>query len=106
MKKIIWLSVNIMILLYLLYLSTKGTDWGMVFAFIMYAMTFPIGFVVPYIYIFIDKYTDINMVYFRESYPIMEGIILPWSLFLIVGYLQWFILIPKIKKWWKKRKLN
>jgi hypothetical protein len=54
------------------------------------------GFIVPLVYVCFDKCIgyDINA-YYSET-PIVMDIVVPWILFLIMGYIQWFIVIPKI----------
>jgi len=105
-KFIVWLFLNIAILVYGIYLRQIAPDGAIVFIYLMYLVSFPLGFAVPFVFVCMDMCVgyDINVHY--SSFPIMIDILIPWVLFLIAGYLQWFMLIPKIKKYWKKRKSN
>jgi len=97
-KLIIWLIFNIIILIYGTYLRHIGPDGAVVFIYFMYFISFPLGLVIPFVFVCIDKCIgyDINIYY--EDFPIIIDIFFPWVLFLFVGYFQWFVLIPKIKK--------
>ena len=98
----LWFFLNIAILVYGIYLRQIAPDGAIVFIYLMYFVSFPLGFAVPFVFVCMDKCVgyDINIHY--SSFPIMIDILIPWVLFLIAGYLQWFILIPKIKKYWKR----
>jgi hypothetical protein len=67
----------------------------------MYAITFPVGFIVPIILPFIAIISVPILLIAKllgiETY-IIEDIIFPWIGFLLLGYIQWFIFIPKLKK--------
>jgi hypothetical protein len=102
MKFIIWIFVNIVILIYGTYLREIASDGAIIFVYLLYVISFPLGLIVPFVFVCIDKCIgyDINIYY--DKFPVVIDIFVPWILFLIAGYLQWFILIPRIKKWWLK----
>ena len=99
--KVIWIFLNIIVLLLGLYLRTIAPDGAIVFIYLIYFISFPIGLIVPFIFIYLDIYFNFNIYY--ESYPILIDIFIPWIVFLIAGYIQWFIIIPKIKNYLKKK---
>jgi len=95
-KLIIWLVLNILILIYGTYLRLIGPDGAIVFILFMYLISFPLGLIVPFVFVCMDKCIgyDINIYY--KSFPIIIDIYVPWVLFLFAGYLQWFFLFPKL----------
>ncbi len=102
-KFIVWLLLNIMVFIYGTYLRQIDPDGAIVFIYLMYIISFPLGLVIPFVFACIDKCIGYNINTHYDSFPILIDIIIPWILFFIAGYLQWFILIPKIKKWWTKK---
>ena len=96
--KILWFVVNIMIIVYFSYLHYT-IDKDAVIPFV-YLITFPSGFLIPYLYMFssyLNTFSIKNALYISD-------IIIPGILFMIIGYIQWFILLPKIKKDFKSKK--
>ena len=102
----IWFSINLIILIYAIYLYQIDKDGAIVFAYLMFLVSFPLGFAVPFVFICMDTCVgyDINMHY--DSFPIVIDIFIPWVLFLIAGYLQWFIILPKILKYFRSKSKN
>ena len=101
----LWLFFNIVILMYGIYLRSIAPDGAIVFAYLMYLISFPLGIVVPFVFFCIDRCIGYNINAYYDSFPIIIDIFIPWTLFLLTGYLQWFILIPKIKKYWREKKV-
>ena len=103
LKFLVWLFLNILILIYGIYLRSTAPDGAVIFIYLMYIISFPLGFLVPFVFVCIDKCIGYNINIYYNSYPILIDIVIPWILFLIVGYIQWFALIPKATKWWKNK---
>ncbi len=99
--KFLWLFLNILTLIYGIYLRSIAPDGAVIFIYLMYIISFPLGFLVPFAFVCIDKCIGYNINIYYNSFPILIDIVIPWILFLMAGYIQWFVLIPKIKKWWK-----
>jgi len=100
----IWLFLNIIILIYSLYLRYLDPDGAIIFAYIMYIISFPLGFIVPFVFVCIDKCIKYDINIFYRNFPILVDIIIPWFLFVIVGYIQWFVIFPKIYAFLKNYK--
>jgi len=101
-KKIIWLSLNILILIYGIYLRSIASDGAIVFAYFLYFITFPLGFITPFIMpiiTFLIGPIVLVLKLFNVNTYIIIDIIIPWISLLLVGYIQWFMLMPKINKW-------
>ena len=105
--KLIWFILNLAILAYGIYLRSIAPDGAIVFVYLEYLITFPLGFFAQVV----SPFTTIVAIpiiliikLFNVSDPMIEDIIVPWFAFVLLGYIQWFILIPKTKKWWKDRK--
>ena len=102
-KFIVWLFLNIIILIYGIYLRKISPDGAIVFVYLMYMISFPLGLTVPFVFVCIDKCMGYDINKYYDNFPILIDISIPWTLFLIGGYLQWFILLPKIKKRWREK---
>jgi len=101
MKKIIWFSIHIIAIIYFSYLhATIHKDAAIPFIYLMFLLSFPLGFIVPFIFIAL-----LSHIHIAHDYLFLTDIVLIGILCMIVGYIQWFILIPKIKKYLKKKKL-
>ncbi len=97
-KLLFWFFLNGGALLIGFYLRSKDADGALFFLYLMYFITFPMGFFAPIIFICISKYIyDFNQLY--NSFPFIVDIFIPWILFVLLGYLQWFVIIPKIKRY-------
>ena len=104
--KLIWFFLNLAILIYGLYLRSIAPDGAIVFAYLEYLITFPLGFFVQFVFPFatiISIPIILITKLFNVSDPMIEDIIVPWFAFVLLGYIQWFILVPKIKKWWSEK---
>ena len=89
-KKIIWLIINIFIFLI-------GLIYGQIpFTYLMTLITFPSGI----IFLFSISIFNIDTVLYNNELIVL---ILEWLMLLFIGYLQWFIIIPKIKIYFLKK---
>ena len=100
--KIIWLLVNVLILAYGIYLRNLNPDGTLIFLYLMYFVTFPMGYVVPLIFICISECFGISI--YDQKHLLFSDITVPWVSFIFIGYLQWFVVFPKIISFLKKRK--
>jgi len=104
MKKIIWFTIHIIAIIYFSYLhATIHQDAAIPFIYLMFLLSFPLGFIVPFIFIALS-YIFPN-IHITHNYLFLTDIVLIGILCMIIGYIQWSILIPKIKKYLKKKKL-
>jgi len=102
-KKVIWFSINIFILIYFSYLHIAiHHDTTIPFIYLILLFTFPLGFIVSYILYFLSFL--LQFIGEDSPYLVIDSIIIPWCFFLLVGYVEWFILIPKIKLYFKNKK--
>jgi len=104
--KLIWFILNLIILIYGIYLRTIAPDGAIVLVYLMYVITFPLGFFVQ-LFLPLTTLIAVPLILIAKFFSVadfmIEDIILPWFSFLLLGYIQWFILIPKIKNWWKPK---
>ena len=101
--KIIWFIFNIAILIYFSYIHvTIHYDAVIPFFYLMLLMTFPTGFIVPYISYLLSFILPFIGV--ESPYMVIYDIVIPWLFFVPIGYIQWFILLPKIRKYLKSKK--
>jgi hypothetical protein len=100
-KFIIWIIINILALIYGEYLIQGHKDGLIVFTYIMLLISFPFGFIFIYIILIVEYlFKTLNIDIPRP--PNEEVLLLiEWVEFVIAGYIQWFIIIPKIKNWWR-----
>jgi hypothetical protein len=96
----IWLLINICILLYGITLYKIHPDGTIVLVYLMLLLTLPLGYIVIYILYIFSKVGLFGTLF--QHYPILESIILPWVFFVVFGYIQWFILLPKIIEYTKR----
>jgi len=81
------------------YYVTLDWDAAIPFVYLMFLLTFPSGFIIPFIYIL---FSYISPTY-QTSISVIDNIVIPSLLFSIIGYIQWFIIIPKVKKYLKNK---
>jgi len=86
----LWIGVTAFVLLVTLYAfdGKPESDIGIFFAWYMLFLSFPVGLLVPLIHVVLDEYFSIIV---QSSYL---SIALDWAGFVILGYLQWFELMP------------
>ena len=102
--KLIWLLLCISSLILTLYLFKfcGSDDSEIILIYSMIFLTFPIGFIAAMILtglIFISEHNFGIIVVTSAFFIVTE-----WIFFLLFGYLQWFVLIPKVISVTKKRK--
>jgi len=107
-RKITWILVQVLWLAICLavltdaYKSYRGiADWQVEegLGFEMMVLSFPASFVVVGGFIL----TGMSLGIFGLTLPASSKpeMIATWVLFLVAGYIQWFLVVPKIPRWWK-----
>jgi hypothetical protein len=104
--RVLYLGLTILVLIVsLMNLDGQaGEGTGAFLAYSMLIVSFPIGFIIYavlavvlyLIHDFSGAYLPFGVVY----------VLLFWSVMFVTGYLQWFALLPILKRWRSKRKAN
>ncbi|MEJ2046463.1 MAG: hypothetical protein P8X89_24690 [Reinekea sp.] len=81
---------------YFLHASETGSEIEILFSLKMLVLTAPLGFVISLAISFLYTLSgelgiDIHSFYFHSGY-----ILISWVSMLVVGYIQWFVLVPKL----------
>jgi len=101
-KKITWFIFHIIAIVYFSYMHvTVHYDAAIPFIYLMLLLSFPLGFAVPFI--FIPLSYILPEIHTGSNYLFLIDIVLSGILFMFIGYLQWFILLPKIRNYFKKK---
>jgi len=97
--KILWMILSVLVLLISLYSydGSQNSDIGIFYSWSMLILSFPAGLIVSALYVVMY---DVFSIVIQTSYL---SIIIDWSLFFILGYLQWFVLIPALIKKYKSK---
>ena len=69
------------------------------FAILMMALTFPAGLILGYFISFVGLLLDRFLGIFLPSNEIM--LVPLWLGFVAIGYLQWFVLLPRLWRKWR-----
>jgi len=102
MLKVLWFGINFALIIYFSYLHYFiNKDAAVGFFYLMYIITFPLGLIVPLIFIIFSDFFNSS---FFVSHLFVVDIILPGVLFMLLGYFQWFILLKKIKNYFSSYK--
>jgi len=103
-KKIAWFIFHTLTIIYFSYIHiTVHYDAAIPFIYLMFIVSFPLGLLVPYIFILLSYI--LPELHTGSNYLFLYDIVLIGILFMAVGYIQWFILVPKIQQYFKKKKL-
>ncbi len=100
---IIWIIIQITIFILSVYsiFIRHDKDGFTLFYMLEFLVTYPSGYIIGYInygYYILFGTLESGFKYFEQIYFISY-----FALFNILGYLQWFIVIPKIYKWIKRK---
>jgi len=87
----LWLLACCAVLVFV-FISKDIKDADIVFIYAMYVLTFPSGFIVQLVFIGVSYISSELFNYTIPSGPITN--LFAWLLFIIIGYLQWFKLVP------------
>ena len=94
--KVLWLIACVSVLvLTLLYHGPKWRDAVIAEVILMTTLSFPIGYVVAYL-------TFGTLIGGNKATELQE-ILSYWSVLFVVGYLQWFVLVPALVRWLRKK---
>ena len=102
---VVWLIACLAVLVWS-YIERNTREWGMALFFLMWLLTFPAGYVFSrLIYAPIFKFLMAHEIYFLNEGGFITYLI-DWTLFVVVGYLQWFVFIPwlarRITRWFER----
>jgi hypothetical protein len=91
LPKLAWISCSVALIAYTCFVAygpnpPRG-DYTMGIIFPMFLLTFPIGFVAMFLCAVLPY----------KEFPALNSFLVCWLIFFILGYLQWFVLIPKLK---------
>jgi len=86
-NKIIWLLLNILTLLSVTLVYEEKNDAGFALMIIMIILNFPLTIIIYFILSFF-------LYGYHSNYTI--DILIPWGTLMIMGYIIWFIVFPKI----------
>lgn len=86
-----WLGLCLAVLVMILS-AGPNPEQGIIWAYAMLAITFPMGFAAAYLVAFIGFLLENLFGYIIPYDPIAN--IATWVLFVAFGYMQWFILLP------------
>ncbi len=81
---------------------TVHYDAAIPFIYLMFIVSFPLGLSVPYIFILLSYI--LPELHTGSNYLFLYDIVLIGILFMAIGYIQWFILVPKIQQYFRKKK--
>lgn len=95
-RKVVWSTASIALLAVTLgsYDQNLGRDADLLMLYGMLTLSFPAGFLVAGFFAFAAYLEDVFRIPLINSYygPIMISLI--WLCFFVIGYLQWFKLVP------------
>ena len=97
--KIVWIAAATFSLFFTLYAfdGKPNSDIGPLFAWSMVALSFPAGLLVQLVHIALYDWFSIAV---KTSY---FSLLIDGASFLLMGYLQWFVLLPWLWRKWKAR---
>lgn len=105
--KTIWILLNVSVLAVMLVNHSKQ-DWEaqILMAYALLALSFPLGLVFQ---LFINVVGLLLIHYFGAAFPDSYVVlVLTWLGFFLIGYLQWFKLVPllfrRVQAEWRKHK--
>lgn len=100
--KISWLLLAILIHAFVIkgYLNTGSNEAYIAEDWLMLLITFPLGIIQTFIWSYLANTFDI----LNSNSPLIQTI--PWVLSVILGYVQWFILLPSAIKYYKSKKIK
>jgi hypothetical protein len=75
------------------FIERNTSEWGMVFFLLMNCLTFPSGYVFSLVFAAVFRFLMANGITVLNERGFIPILIL-WPFFVVVGYLQWFVLIP------------
>ena len=106
LMKYLWFVIDLLIITYFSYMHiTVDKDAAIAFIYFMLILTFPSGFLAIFI-LFMISYLELWVYSIEKHHHVLfiYDIVIPGILFYLAGYVQWFILIPNIKHYFKSQK--
>ncbi len=100
--KALWIGATVLVIAITLYAfdGTSDSDIGIFFAWCMLALAFPGGLLIPLVHVVLYDGLSIMVMTSYLSF------VLDWAGFFVLGYLQWFMLLPWLWRKWKGRRAS
>lgn len=97
--KIVWIGIALFVLFVTLYGfdGKPNSDIGVFFAWAILFLSFPMGLILPLIYVVLYDLLSIST---STTYL---SIMIDWTVVFMVGYFQWFKLLPFLIEKWRGR---
>jgi hypothetical protein len=97
----IWVSLMTLVFISFLTKSIQNPEYGIALIVYLCILTAPIGLLLLFFWSFVGPYLHLSSL--QNVLLSMVGSCLIWASFVIVGYIQWFVLLPniiaKIRNW-------
>jgi hypothetical protein len=98
--KALWLFACVLILaLTLIYRGPENRDSVEAEALIMMGLSFPSG----WLFLVMLKLIEMLKLFEWSGITELQSIFLVWVPLFVLGYLQWFVLVPAIVRWWRRK---
>ncbi len=98
--EIVWLLACVLILiLTLVYRGPEYRDAAAAEILIMLGLSFPSGWLFPVLLRLLEMLKLFDLSQTTE----LQGIFIAWAPLFVMGYLQWFVAVPAIVRWWRRR---
>ena len=88
----------------ILFDGRPNSDADILLGYAMLALSFPMGMLMAAtLSVLARMLVEAGGYVFTTSYL---ALIVEWLVFFIVGYLQWFVLVPRVWRWWETRRAH
>ncbi|CAA0123335.1 Uncharacterised protein [BD1-7 clade bacterium] len=95
----VWLSICIGLLIFA-YIQREIHDMPVAFTWLLMLVSAPIGFVIgPVVGVVTANISDLFNIPYQPFFSLLPS----WFIVVAVGYLQWFIAIPRFIKWCRSK---
>lgn len=98
--KTLWLSLAVLVILVTLYFydGKEYSDIWIVLTWCMIILSFPSGLIISLIHSFIGAIFQLSI------QTTVFSLLLEWAAYCLLGYYQWFVLLPSLWSKWKIKK--
>ena len=92
---VLWCALAVLLLVYVAGISylTGSKEIGILLVYGLFVLSFPVGLLIPYVLWATDVLFGWPPSKFLSG---TVGIVNTWLIFVVPGYLQWFLLVPKL----------
>ncbi|MDR3323852.1 MAG: hypothetical protein LBS89_06580, partial [Zoogloeaceae bacterium] len=81
--------------------GTEARSWALFIPdLLLYVLTLPTGLLVPWVY---AGLAQLSIGSLDTGHPFLDWMLERWCVLTIVGYLQWFVFVPRVLRFWRKR---